>query len=281
MNSVTTKPTPEELIEILERALVATQQDAKANLKTADEYKEEAFNLAKENKELRSKLEAAELKIDLTQQSLEMARNCSEERAKTIHTLMQQSSQIQSERDDAQRSNAAMMSQLESISQSLCGVKIEGEVTHDMVYAFVEGAIDNQFDLRVRAESQLQALKEQIKQVFASCRTNDDTPVGSYLVESELMLDLQQQAIATAPPSEWVRKSECDKWEVACRERTENLREACELLDKRRLEFIDKDAVIEAVRKWWFTREQLSPSANIESFHWQVLPLIEKARAAK
>lgn len=42
--------------------------------------------------------------------------------------------------------NSRLRKELEHISQNLCGVKVEGEVTHDMVYQFVEGQIDKQAD---------------------------------------------------------------------------------------------------------------------------------------
>jgi hypothetical protein len=43
-------------------------------------------------------------------------------------------------------------SELSHISENLCGTKVEGEVSHEYVYAFVEGEIEKQYELRCEME---------------------------------------------------------------------------------------------------------------------------------
>jgi hypothetical protein len=59
------------------------------------------------------------------------------------------------------------LTELEHISLNLCGTKVEGDVTHDMVYHFVEGAIEQQADLRAKAENELAALKAELASLQA------------------------------------------------------------------------------------------------------------------
>jgi hypothetical protein len=55
----------------------------------------------------------------------------------------------------AEASGRKAEQELRHISENLCGVKVEGDVSLDMVYAFVEGQIDKYDDLRNTAERKL------------------------------------------------------------------------------------------------------------------------------
>lgn len=66
---------------------------------------------------------------------------------------------VKADRDKALRVAEEAQKELELISDQLCGVKIEGEVTHAMVYQFVEGQIDKQSDRADKAQSDLSTLR--------------------------------------------------------------------------------------------------------------------------
>lgn len=65
----------------------------------------------------------------------------------------------------AQQTIDQLKKELEFISLNHCGVKVEGEITHADVYAFVEGQIDKQSDRADKVEAQLAAAKAALEKI--------------------------------------------------------------------------------------------------------------------
>lgn len=63
------------------------------------------------------------------------------------------------------RHHAEIEQELKYISENICGVKVEGDVTLDMVYAFVEGEIERQSDLKGKAQADVTRLTAELEAV--------------------------------------------------------------------------------------------------------------------
>jgi hypothetical protein len=65
---------------------------------------------------------------------------------------LRETASLRNSLDESRAECEKWKSELSHISENLCGTKVEGEVSHEYVYAFVEGEIEKQYELRCEME---------------------------------------------------------------------------------------------------------------------------------
>lgn len=94
-------------------------------------------------------------KMKVIEAELKDMRRYAMEKDETATTFMNQVKRLQKENAELKHRAEQAEQELRHISENPCGVKVEGDVTLDMVYTFVDGAIEKQAEYRFQAENKV------------------------------------------------------------------------------------------------------------------------------